>query len=81
MWAIWADMDDAMVKTTYMALTALCSQNFAATVSTPISLYPIQDRSKPEWKAHMDEVGNVSQVHYPSGWVYMAGYAQHLFQL
>jgi chromosome segregation ATPase len=26
-------------------------------------------------------VGNVFQVHYHSGWVYMAGYAQHLFQL
>ncbi len=29
----------------------------------------------------MDEVGNVFQVHYHSGWAYMAGYAQHLFQL
>jgi chromosome segregation ATPase len=29
----------------------------------------------------MDEVSNVFQVHYHSGWAYMAGYAQHLFQL
>jgi hypothetical protein len=29
----------------------------------------------------MDEVGNVFQVHYHSGWAYMARYAQHLFQL
>jgi hypothetical protein len=29
----------------------------------------------------MDEVSNVFQVHYHSGWVYMARYAQHLFQL
>jgi chromosome segregation ATPase len=29
----------------------------------------------------MDEVGNVFQVHYHSGWVYIAEYAQHLFQL
>jgi hypothetical protein len=29
----------------------------------------------------MDEVGNVFQAHYHSGWAYMAGYAQHLFQL
>jgi hypothetical protein len=29
----------------------------------------------------MDEVGNVFQIHYHSGWAYMAGYAQHLFQL
>jgi hypothetical protein len=29
----------------------------------------------------MDELGNVFQVHYHSGWVYMAKYAQHLFQL
>jgi hypothetical protein len=29
----------------------------------------------------MDEVGNVFQVHYHSGWAYMAEYAQHLFQL
>jgi HAMP domain-containing protein len=27
----------------------------------------------------MDEVGNVFQVHYHSGWEYMARYAQHLF--
>jgi hypothetical protein len=29
----------------------------------------------------MDEVGNVFQVDYHSGSAYMAGYAQHLFQL
>jgi hypothetical protein len=58
-WAIGADMDDAMEKTAHMALTALCSQNLAATASTPISLYPIQ--------ACMDAVGNVFQVHYHSG--------------
>jgi hypothetical protein len=80
-WAIGTDMDDVMEKAAHMALTALCSQNLAATAGTPISLYPIQDRSNPEWKAHMDEVGNVFQVHYHSGWAYMAGYAQHLFQL
>jgi hypothetical protein len=65
-WAIRADMDDAMEKTAHMALTALCSQNLAATAGTPISLYPIQVRSDLEWKAHMDEVGNVFQVHYNS---------------
>jgi hypothetical protein len=59
MWATGADMDDAMEKPANMALTALCSQNLAATTGTSISLYPIQDRSNPEWKAHMDEVGNV----------------------
>jgi hypothetical protein len=52
-------MDDAIEKVAHMALTALCSQNLAATAGTPISLYPIQDRSDPEWKAHMDELGNV----------------------
>jgi hypothetical protein len=68
-------MDDAMEKAAYMALTVLCSQNLAATTGTPISLYPIQDRSDPEWKTHMDEVVNVFQVHYYSGWAYMTGYA------
>jgi hypothetical protein len=53
--------------------------NLDATVATPIFLYPFQDCSNPEWKARMDEVGNVFQVHYHSGWVYMAGNAQHLF--
>jgi hypothetical protein len=81
MWAIAADMDDAIEKAAHMALTTMCSQNLAATVGTPISLYPIQDRSDPEWKARMDEVGNVFQVHYHSGRAYMSGYAQHLFQL
>jgi hypothetical protein len=47
----------------------------------PISLYPIQDRSDPEWKTRMDEVGNVFQFHYHSDWAYMAECAQHLFQL
>jgi hypothetical protein len=56
-----------MEKAAHMALTALCSQNLVATAGTPISLYPIQDRSDREWKAHMDEVGNVFQVHYHSG--------------
>jgi hypothetical protein len=80
-WAIGADIYDAMDKAAHMALTTLCSQNLAATAGMPISLYPIQDRSDPEWKAHMDEVGKVFQVHYHSGWAYMAGYAQHMFQL
>jgi hypothetical protein len=80
-WAIGANMDDDMEKAAHMALTALCSQNLAATAGTPISLYHIQDRSDPEWKAHMDELGNVFQLHYHSGWAYMAGYAQYLFQL
>jgi hypothetical protein len=80
-WDIGANMDDATEKDAHMALTALCSQNLAATAGTPISLYPIQDRSDPEWKACMDEVGNVFQVHYHSGWAYMPGYAHHLFQL
>jgi hypothetical protein len=80
-WAIRADMDDAMEKYTHMALTALCSQNLAAAAGTPILLYHIQDRSNPEWKTRMDEVGNVFQVHYHSGWSYMARYAQHMFQL
>jgi hypothetical protein len=66
-WAIGADMDDAMEKAAHMTLTALCSQNFAATAGTPISLNPIHDRSGPEWKARMDEVGNVFHVHYHSG--------------
>jgi hypothetical protein len=70
-----ANMDAAMEKAAHMALTALCSQNLAATADTPISLYPIQDHSDPEWKAHMDEVGNDFQVHYHSGWAYMVGYA------
>jgi hypothetical protein len=59
----------------------LCSQNLAATAGMPISLYSIQDRSDPEWKVRIDEVGNVFQVHYHCGWAYMAEYAQHLFQL
>jgi hypothetical protein len=81
MWAIRSHMDEAMENPADMALTALCSQNLAATAGTPIPLYPIQDRSDPEWKARMDEVGIVFQVHYHSGWAYMARYAQHLFQL
>jgi hypothetical protein len=81
MWAIGVNMDDAMEKATHMALTALCSQNLAATAGTPISLYPIQDHSDPEWKARMDEVGNVFQVHYHSGWACIARYGPHLFQL
>jgi hypothetical protein len=40
-WAIGADMDDAMEKAAHMALIALCSQNLAATVGMPISLYHI----------------------------------------
>jgi hypothetical protein len=80
-WAIWADMDDAMEKAAHMALTGLCLQNLAATAGTPISLYPIQDRSDLVWKARIDEVDNIFQVHYHSGWAYMAGYNQHLLQL
>jgi hypothetical protein len=52
-------MDDAMEKAAHIALTALCSQNLATTAGMPISMYSIQDRSDPEWKARIDEVGNV----------------------
>jgi hypothetical protein len=80
-WVIGNDIDDSMEKDAHMALTALCSQNMPTTVGTPISLYPIQDRSDPEWKACLDEMSNAFLEHYHSGWAYMASYAQHLFQL
>jgi hypothetical protein len=80
-WSIGADMDDAMEKASHMALTSLCSQNLPATTGTPISLYPIQDRSDPDWKAHMIKARNIYWFHHHSGWTYMACYAQHLFQL
>jgi hypothetical protein len=78
-WAIGADMSDAMEKVSHMTLTTLCSQNLPATTGTLISLYPIQGRSDPEWKACMDEARNLHRVHHCSGWTYMAHYAQHLF--
>jgi hypothetical protein len=74
-------MDDAMEKVAHMALTTLCSQNMPATTGMPISLYSIQDRSDPEWKAPMDEASNVILEHHHSSWAYMARYAQHLYQL
>jgi hypothetical protein len=74
-------MSDAMEKAAHMALTILCSQNLAATVGTPISLYPIQDRFDLEWRARMDEAGNFHRVHHHSGSAYMSHYAHHLFQL
>jgi hypothetical protein len=52
-----------------------------ATVGTPISLYPIQDRSDPEWKARLDEVSNAFLEEHHSGWAYMVSYALDLFQL
>jgi DNA polymerase I-like protein with 3'-5' exonuclease and polymerase domains len=80
-WSIGADMDDAMEKAAHMVLTTLCSQNMPTIAGTPISLYPIQDRSDLEWKARMDEASNIYLVHHHSGWMYMTRYAQHLFQL
>jgi hypothetical protein len=78
-WAIGADMDDAMEKAAHMALTALCLQNLPATTCTPILMYPIQDRFDSEWKARMDEASNIYWVHHHSGWTYMTRYAHHLF--
>jgi hypothetical protein len=48
MWAIGANMNDAMDKAAHITLTTLCSQNLAATAGPPISLYSIQDCSDPE---------------------------------
>jgi hypothetical protein len=79
MWAIGADMSDAMEKAAHMALTALCSQNLPATAGTLISLYPIQDRSDPEGRARMDEASNLHWVYHHSGWTYTVHYDQHLF--
>jgi hypothetical protein len=79
MWVIGNNMHDAMEKATHMPLTALCSKNKLATAGMPISLYLIQDRSNPGWKAHMDEASNVFQDHHHCGWAYMVSYAQHLF--
>jgi hypothetical protein len=75
MWVIRNDIDDAMEKTAHAALTALCSQRPPDTVDTPISLYPIQDRSDPEWTTHIDEACNIFQDHYHAGWAYMMRYA------
>jgi hypothetical protein len=58
-WVIGNDIDDTLEKVAHMALTALCSQNLPATTCMPISLYLIQDRSDPEWKARMDEASNI----------------------
>jgi hypothetical protein len=80
-WAIGANMSDTMEKAAHMALIAMCSQNLGATAGTSISLYPIKDRSDPEWRAHMNEVVIFHRVHHHSGWVYMSHYAQHLFQM
>jgi hypothetical protein len=80
-WAIGPNMDDAMEKAAHMAPTVLCSQNLSATTGTPISLYLIQDRSDPEWKDRMDEASNIYRIHHHSGWMYVARYAQHQFQL
>jgi hypothetical protein len=41
MWDIGANMANTMEKAAHLVLTALCSQNLAATAGTPISLYPI----------------------------------------
>jgi hypothetical protein len=74
-------MSDAMEMAAHVAFTALCSQNLAAIAGMPISLYPIQDRSDQEWRAHIDEADNFHRVHHHSGWAYMSHYAQYLFQL
>jgi hypothetical protein len=58
-WVIGNDIDDAMEKAAHMALTTLCSQRLPDTAGMPISLYPTQDRSDPEWTARIDEVCNV----------------------
>jgi hypothetical protein len=71
-WVIKNNMDNAMEKAAHMALTTLCSQNMSATTGMPISLYPIQDRSDPEWKAPMDEASNVFMEHHHSSLEYMA---------
>jgi hypothetical protein len=57
-WVIGNDMDEAMENAAHVALTALCSQRLPDITDTPISLYPVQDHSDPEWKAHIDEVCN-----------------------
>jgi hypothetical protein len=74
-------MDDAMEKDAHVVLTALCSQRLSDTAGMPISLYPIQDHSDPEWTAHMDEACNVFQNHYHAGWAYMARYAREVNSL
>jgi hypothetical protein len=76
-WVIRVDMSDAMEKAAHMTLTTLCSQNLPITTGTSISLYPIQDRFDPEWRAHTDEASNFHQVHHHSGWVYMSHYSVH----
>jgi hypothetical protein len=80
-WVIRNDIDDAMEKAAHLALTTLCSQRLLDTTGTPILLYPIQDRSDPEWTVHMDEACNAFQDHYHAGWAYMVRYVQHMFQL
>jgi hypothetical protein len=74
-WVIRNDMDDGIEKAAHVALTALCSQCLLDTAGTPISLYPIQDHSNPEWKTCIDEACNIFQHHYHGGWAYMVRYA------
>jgi hypothetical protein len=80
-WVIRNDMDDSMEKATHVVLIALCSQNLSDIAGIPILLYPVEDHSDPEWKARIDEACNIFQDHYHGCCVYMARYAQHLFQL
>jgi hypothetical protein len=47
-WVIGNDMDDAMEKAAYVALTAMCLQRLPNTALMPIALYLVQDTSDPE---------------------------------
>jgi hypothetical protein len=68
-WAIGADMDDAMEKAAHMALTALCSQNLAATVGTPISLYPI--------KTNLTQSGRLARMRWAMSFRFITTVAGH----
>jgi hypothetical protein len=78
---IGGDLDDAIEKMAYVALTVMCEQRLADTINTSIVLILIRDQEEPEWRQCLEAAGDLTRKKFNVGWAHMAKYAQYLFNL
>jgi hypothetical protein len=78
---VGGDLDNAVGKMAYLALTALCEQCLANMSSMPIVLFPMQDQDEPMWHQHLEAAYDLTWDRFNVGWVQMVKCAQYLFNL
>jgi hypothetical protein len=79
--AIGHDISDTLEMVTHQSLEMLCEQHLSDTTSTPIALFPIQNRGDQTWPRHIKAACDKTQPTFHAGYATSTLYAQHMHDL